>query len=104
MRPSTLAEAVERVRAGVSQDVSMAEFVASFLLAPDKSPRFAAIEREPEVSGDVRLDALVAAVAEYLAKQYQLGRVPAWASQPRRCLDEPWFPTSSAPPTTRASL
>ncbi len=85
MRPNTLAEAVERVRAGVSQDVAMAEFVDSFLVAPDKSARFSAIEREPELSGNVRLDALVAAMAEYLAKQYRLGRVPAWASQARRC-------------------
>ncbi len=95
MRPSTLAEAVERVRAGVSQDVAMAEFVDSFLLAPGKSARFAAIELEPELSGNARLDALVAAMAEYLAKQYRLGRVPTWASQPRRRLDEPWFTTSS---------
>jgi len=104
MRPSTLAEAVERVRAGVSQDVSMAEFVDSFLLAPDKSARLAAIEQEPVVSGDPRLDALVAAMAEYLAKQYGLGRVPPWASQPRRCLDEPWFTTSSSSPAMHEYL
>src|SRR5215467_12955767 len=104
MRPSTLAEAVERARAGVSQDVAMAEFVDSFLLAPDNSARFAAIEQEPELSGNARLDALVAAMAEYLAKQYRLGRVPAWASQPRRRLDEPWFTTSSSSPAMRESL
>jgi len=101
MRPSTLAEAVERVRAGVSQDVAMAEFVDSFLLAPDNNARFAAIEQEPELTGNARLDALVAAMAEYLAKQYRLGRVPTWASQPRRCLDEPWFTTSSDSPAMR---
>ena len=101
MRPNTLAEAVERVRAGVSQDVAMAEFVDSFLLAPDKNARFAAIEREPELSGNARLDALVAAMAEYLAKQYRLGRVPTWASQPRRRLNEPWFTTSSSSPAMR---
>src|SRR5258705_12945817 len=104
MRPNTLAEAVERVRAGVSQDVAMAEFVDSFLVAPDKSARFSAIEREPELSGNVRLDALVAAMAEYLAKQYRLGRVPAWASQARRCLDQPWFTTSSSSPAMREYL
>ena len=104
MRPSTLAEAVERVRAGVSQDVAMAEFVDCFLLAPGKSARFAAIELEPERSGNARLDALVAAMAEYLAKQYRLGRVPTWASQPRRRLDEPWFTTSSDSPAMREYL
>jgi len=104
MRPSTLAEAVERVRAGVSQDVAMAEFVDSFLLAPDRNARFAAIELEPELSGNARLDALVAAMAEYLAKQYRLGRVPTWASQLRRRLDEPWFTTSSTSPAMREYL
>jgi hypothetical protein len=104
MRPNTLAEAVERVGAGISQDVAMAEFVDTFLLAPDNNARFSAIEREPEISGNVRLDALVAAMAEYLAKQYRLGRVPAWASQSRRCLDEPWFTTSSSSPAMREYL
>lgn len=104
MRPSTLAEAVERVRAGVPQDIAMAEFIDSFLLAPDKEARFAALELEPGLSGDARLDALVGAMAEYLAKQYRLGRVPAWASQARRRLDEPWFTTSSASPAMREYL
>jgi len=104
MRPSTLAEAVERARAGVSQDVAMAEFVDSFLLAPDNNARFAALEPEPELSGNARLDALVAAMAEYLAKQYRLGRVPTWASQPRRCLAEPWFTTTSSSPAMREYL
>jgi len=104
MRPSTLAEAVDRVRAGVSRDVALAEFVDSFLLAPDDGARLAALEVEPKQTDDPQLDALAGAIAEYLAKQYRLGRVPAWASHPRRRLDEPWFTTSSASPALREYL
>jgi hypothetical protein len=104
MRPRTLAEAIERARSGKSSDVSLAEFVDTFLLAADDNARYAAIESEPERSGDVRLDALAGAVAEYLAKQYRLGRVPAWVSQPWRRLEEPWFTTSSSSPSMREYL
>jgi hypothetical protein len=43
------------------------------------------------LSHDPKLDALVGAMAEYLAKQYRLGQVPAWVSGPSRWLSEPWF-------------
>ena len=104
MRPSTLAEAIERIRAGEPQDVALAEFVDSFSLAPDAAARYAAIEREPERAPDDRLNALVGAMAEYLAKQYRLGRVPKWTSQPWRRLNEPWFTTSSPEPAMREYL
>jgi hypothetical protein len=104
MRPHTLAEAVERVRFGEPQDVSLAEFVDTFLMAPDDGARYATIESEPERSGDARLDALAGAMAEYLAKQYQLGRVPLWVSEPCRRLEEPWFTTSSTSPALREYL
>jgi hypothetical protein len=104
MRPSTLKEAVERLRAGDPRGAALAEFVDTFLLAPDADARYATIETEPAPSGDARLDALAGAVAEYLAKQYRLGRVPAWVSQPRRRLDEPWFTTSSSAPAMREYL
>lgn len=98
MRPNTLAEAVERIRAGEPQDEMLAEFVDSFLLAPDNDARYATIAREPVRMGDDRLNALVGAMAEYLAKQYRLSGVPQWASAPWRRLDEPWFTTSSTDP------
>lgn len=104
MRPSTLSEAVERLRAGDPQGAALAEFVDSFLLAPDDDTRYAMIEMEPKLTRDARLDALSAAVAEYLAKQYQLKRVPSWVSDPRRCLAEPWFTTSSPHPAMREYL
>src|SRR5689334_4899210 len=101
MRPNTLADAVERVRAGEPQDEMLAEFVDTFLLAADADARYAAIETDPQRSGDVRLDALVGAMAEYLAKHHRLGRVPAWVSAPWRRLNEPWFTTTSPTPGMR---
>jgi hypothetical protein len=104
MRRSTLAEAVERIQAGSAQDVVLAEFVDAFDLAPTDEDRYAAIEREPNLTGDARLDALVGAIAEYLAKQRRLGRVPPWASGPARRLSDPWFTTSSQSPAMREYL
>jgi len=95
MRPSTLSEAVERLRGGDPHGAALAEFVDTFLLAPNNDARYATIEQEPQPSGDAQLDALAGAVAEYLAKQYRLDRVPGWVSHPLRRLAEPWFTTSS---------
>ena len=95
MRPSTLADAVESIQAGSPRDVVLAEFVDAFDLAKTDQDRYASIEREPKLTGDVRLDALVGAIAEYLAKQRRLGRVPHWASDPARRLTSPWFTTAS---------
>src|SRR4051812_26625099 len=104
MRPNTLAEAVERIRAGEPHDEMLAEFVDSFLLAPDAVARLATIEQEPARLDDARLDALIGAMAEYLAKQHRLARVPRWASAPWRRLDEPWFTTSSTDPAMHEYL
>src|SRR5216684_2983021 len=47
-----------------------------------------AVERiQTGASRDVTL---AGAIAEYLAKQHRLGRVPHWASGPARYLDRPW--------------
>ena len=96
MRPNTLADAVEAIQAGSARDVVLAEFVDSFDLAKTDEDRYASIEREPKLTGDRRLDALVGAIAEYLAKQRRLGRVPPWVCDPARRLDRPWF-TAAAP-------
>ena len=95
MRPQTLAEAVERIEKGEPQDVMLAEFVDTFDLARTDGDRYASIEWEPKLTGDRRLDALVGAIAEYLAKQRRLGRVPHWVCDPARRLDKPWFTVTS---------
>jgi hypothetical protein len=104
MRPNTLADAVEIIEAGSAQDVALAEFVDTFDLAKTDEDRYASIEREPKLTGDNRLDALVGAMAEYLAKQRRLGRVPPWASHPARRLSSPWFTTSLASDAMREYL
>lgn len=95
MRPNTLAEAVTRIRAGQPREMVLSEFVDAFDLARSDADRYSAIANEPELTGDAKLDALVGAIAEYLAKQRKLGRVPSWVGRPSRRLAEPWFTTNS---------
>jgi hypothetical protein len=104
MRPHTLAEAVERISAGEPRDVVLAEFVDTFDLASSNQERYATIEREPRLTGDQRLDALVGAMGEYLAKTRRLDRVPAWVGGSQRRLAEPWFTTTSPSPAMREYL
>lgn len=95
---------MERIQAGSPHDVVLAEFVDTFDLAKTGDDKFASIEQEPKLTGDARLDALVGAIAEYLAKQRRLGRVPPWVCDPARRLDEPWFTTASPSPAMREYL
>src|SRR5882672_8437733 len=104
MRPNTLAEAVENIQAGSPRDAALAEFVDTFDLAKTDQDRYGSIERAPKLTGDLRLDALVGAIAEYLAKQRRLGRVPHWAADPARRLASPWFTTASASDAMREYL
>jgi hypothetical protein len=104
MRPNTLAEAIARIQSGVAWDVALAEFVDTFDLTATSEARYATIEEEPALTNDRRLDALAGAIAEYLAKQRNLGRVPAWASGPKRTLDTPWFTATNASDAMREYL
>lgn len=104
MRPNTLAEAVEKISAGEPREVLLAEFVDTFDLAETDQERYASIEREPAPTGDDRLDALVGAMAEYLAKNRRLGCVPPWIGGPGRRLSDPWFTTTSPSPGMREYL
>lgn len=104
MRPNTLADAVETICAGTPRDTALAEFVDTFDLARNNEDRYALIEREPRLTGDDRLDALVGAIAEYLSKQRRLGRVPPWAGSPARRLASPWFTTTSPTDAMREYL
>lgn len=94
MRPNGLFETIDRIRAGTSPDTALAEFVDMFELTLTDGARFAMLEKEPALTRDERLDALVGAIAEYLAKQFRLGRVPTWVSGPARRLDRPWHTSS----------
>lgn len=96
MRPDTLCAVAERLRAGEAHDLAFAGFLDGFYAAGAED-RWAMIADEPPLLGDARLDALMGAVAEYLAKQWRLGRVPAWCGGPARRLSEPWFTTDGGP-------
>lgn len=104
MRPNTLAEAVERTEKGEPQDVMLAEFVDTFDLETTDEGRYSSIEQEPKLTGNTRLDALVGAIAEYLAKQRRLGRVPHWVCDPARRLDRPWFTATNPSDAMREFL
>jgi len=59
---------------------------------------------EPPETDDVRLDALLAAVAEYLAVQYSRNRAPKWVFHPKRILKEPFFTSPSNAPAMKEWL
>jgi hypothetical protein len=104
MRPNILAEAVARIQRGEPREAMLAEFVDRFDLAPSKDDRHAAIAREPDLTGDPQRDAPVGGIAEYLARQRRLGRVPPLVGGPARRPAEPWFTTSSPSPAMREYL
>jgi hypothetical protein len=93
MRPSTLVSVAERACADGSWGAAFAGFLDEFY-SRNADDRWAMIAEGPPLTGDARLDALLGGVAEYLSKQYRLGRVPSWCSQPERSLLEPWFTTA----------
>jgi hypothetical protein len=96
MRPSTLAEAFERIAGGQPIEKAMPEFLDTFYGLEDEA-RGASIADEPQLTGDPRLDALAGAAAEYLSKSYRTC-VPIWAGKPERYLADPWFTFEGARP------
>jgi hypothetical protein len=80
----------ERVVAGEPLGKALPEFLDTFYLAPTNEMRMQSIVAEPQLTGDPRLDALAAAVADYLAGLYRLPRVPEWVFGPERFLNAPW--------------
>lgn len=103
-RPSTLFSVADRLRDGVPPGVALPEFMDEFIAATSPEARLAMLMDEPPPTGDVRVDALLGAVAEYLAKQHRLPMVPRWVGQPERFLEDPWFTTSVDSPGMREYL
>jgi hypothetical protein len=104
MRPATLAETYERIMAGTDCDVALAEFLDTFYLTPTANARVETLRGEPLLTGDGHLDALAGAVAEYLARQYELPSIPSWAFDRVRYLDRPWHTSSIDSPGMREYL
>ena len=94
MRPTTLAQVAERVAAGQPLDKALPEFLDEFYLAQTPAQQEAMLADEPASMADLRLDGLFGAVAEYLAHQSGLPRVPSWAYSPARYLDRAWHASS----------
>lgn len=90
MRPATLAETIDRVAAGEPQEKLLPEFLDTFYLARDNDARLASVADTPRLTGDAHLDAFAGGVAEYLARQYRLPRIPDWVFEPARFLDHAW--------------
>jgi hypothetical protein len=88
-RPTTLCEVARRSIAGEdSFDRALREFLDSFyLMAPAERP--GAIAEYPESIAAVH-DSYLAAVAEHLARSYDIA-VPDWTEQPTRFLHRPFF-------------
>ncbi len=104
MRPNTLAEAVRRIARGENRERALCEVLDSFYGAGTSQARLDVLTEAPPPSGDARLDAYVAAAAEYLCKQSRIGPVPVWVSDPHRILTEPWFTGPSDAPAVAAFL
>ena len=104
MRPATLAETYERILAGVDCDVALAEFLDTFYLTPTADRRLDTLRHEPRLTGAEHLDALAGAVAEYLARQYELPGIPSWAFEPPHYLERAWHTCSINSPGMREYL
>jgi hypothetical protein len=103
MRPNTLAEATKRIDLGEPLEKALSEFLDTFYLAQDSASRMEMLRDEP-ISIGMRQDALMGAVAEYLAHEYALPRVPAWAFGPARYLDHAWHTSPFDDPAMREYL
>ena len=91
-RPDTLAELARRVKADERVwNHALAGFLDTFYTHPEC--RQAMIDETPPLLGNPRLDASLGAIAEHLARRWELA-IPAWTDDPARFLSEPYFPTA----------
>jgi hypothetical protein len=87
-RPATLNEVAVRTREGEPFDPLLREFLDTFYVG-DSSIRTAAIAVAP-LEIDPLHDVYLAAVAEHLARKYELA-IPPWVDSPQRFLEKPFF-------------
>jgi hypothetical protein len=86
----TLAELGRRTGPDADFQHGVREFLDEFALRADDRMRAAAVVEEPPLTGDVRRDAYLGALAEHLATVHRFDR-PAWSVAPSRFLDRFWF-------------
>jgi hypothetical protein len=87
-RPATLQEVATRTLGGEPFDPLLREFLDTFYLG-DTPARERAIAGTPARIDALR-DAYLAAVAEHLARRYELA-IPPWVDEPHRFLERPFF-------------
>ncbi|MCS6919941.1 MAG: hypothetical protein NZM28_09230, partial [Fimbriimonadales bacterium] len=95
-QPLTLKQAAEAIREELSSPTGdpwlwVRQFMDDFYAAAPET-RAQLIAERPELTGDPRFDAYLAALAEHFAFHYQLP-TPAWVGEPERFLEQWWFPT-----------
>ena len=86
----SLAEIYEKIIAGGSPAPALAEFFLAFDRACTVEMLMGALEPVPPLTGDIRLDALAGAIADYLARQHRLMPIPQWVFEDSRFLDHAW--------------
>lgn len=90
-RPSTLNEVARRVLDGTQTfEFALSEFLDEFYADPIM--RAVMLTEEPPALPDRRQHAALGAVAEHLARRWDVA-IPTWCDTPSRFLDEPWFTT-----------
>jgi hypothetical protein len=89
---------------GEAIEKALAEFLDEFYSARDGDLAYKMLAEEPPDTGDVRSDALLAAVAEYLAIQYVQSKAPNWVRHPKRVLKEPFLTSTSTAPAMKEWL
>jgi hypothetical protein len=87
-RPTTLNEVAVRTSDGEPFDPLLREFLDTFYVA-DLSAMAVAIAVAPREITPIH-DAYLAAVAEHLARKYELA-IPPWVESPQRFLEKPFF-------------
>lgn len=89
-RPRSVAEVASRTLAKQdSFDRAVLEFLDSFYLMPSQEEREASIKERPELIAPLQ-DAYLGAVAEHLARLYDL-EIPEWTDESNRFLRRPFF-------------
>ncbi len=85
------------MRAGTTRAIAIGEFLDAFYTAP-LDARAAMLDAEPPLLDSAEENALMAAIAEHLAKSWLDRGAPRWAEAPSRFLEKPWFTARTLDP------
>jgi len=69
----------------------MAGFLDDFYADAGVASRMRRVADDPGLTDDGRMNALLGAIGEHLARRWSLGDPPSWSHRPERFLDRPWF-------------